>query len=74
MAYLFRLSFEYELRSLNIAYIQSYHTGINVLFLIPSDLDRRKIDLFLYAIIPFVVLYQYHFVVTKKNQTELRNN
>ena len=28
-----------------------------------SDLDPRKSDLFLYASIHFVVVYQYHFVV-----------
>ena len=63
MAFLFRLSFEYEVRSLNIANIQRYNTGKNVLFLNPSDLDPRKVDLFLYKSIPFVILYQYHFFV-----------
>ena len=44
----FRLSFEYEERSLNIAKIQSYmyFTGKNVPFLSHSDLDLRKLTYF----------------------------
>ena len=63
MASFSRLSFEYEERSINIAKIQSYNTGKNVSFVSHYNLDLRKIDLFLYASIPFVGLYQYHFVV-----------
>ena len=58
-----RLSFEYEVRNLNIEEIQSYSTRKNILFVSLSDLDPQQIDMFLRAGILFVELYQYHFVV-----------
>ena len=63
MASFSRLSFEDEVRSLNIAKIQSYNTGKNVPFVSHSGLDPIQIDLFLYPSIPFLVLNQYHFAV-----------
>ena len=58
-----RLSFEYEVRSLNIDRIPKYCTGKNASFSYHSDLVPRKMDLFLYASIPFMIMYQYQYVV-----------
>ena len=63
MASLYRLSFEYEVRILNITEIRKYNTGKNVPFMSYSDLDSRKIGLFLYTSIPFESLYRYQYVV-----------
>ena len=35
----------------------------NASFSYQSDLDPQKIDLFLYASIPFMIMYQYQYVV-----------
>ena len=40
----------------------SYYTDKNVPFVSHSDLDPRKINLFLYASIPFMILCQYQYV------------
>ena len=58
-----RLSFEYEERSLIIAKIQRYCTAKNAPFLSHSDLDLKEIDPFLYGSIPFIIMYQYQYVV-----------
>ena len=65
MASLYRLSFEYEVRSLNISKIRSCYTGKNVPFMSHSDLDPGKIGLFriLSTSIPFELLYRYQYVV-----------
>ena len=59
---LFRLSFEYEVRSLNAAKIQSHYTGKHLPFMNHSDLDLSKIDMFRYAGIPFIIMHQYQYV------------
>ena len=59
MASFFRLSCEYAVKNLTIA----KYTCKNVLFLSHNGLDPRQIDLFLYASIPFKILYQYQYVV-----------
>ena len=58
-----RLSFEYEVRSLIIANIWRYFTGKNAPFLSHIDLDLQNIDPFLYGSIPFMIMYQYQYVV-----------
>ena len=63
LASFLRLSFEYEVRSLIIANISRYFTGKNAKFLSHSDLDLQNIDPFLYGGIPFMIMYQYQYVV-----------
>ena len=63
LASFLRLSFEYEVRSLIIAKISRYFTGKNAPFLSHSDLDLQNIDPFLYGDIPFMIMYQYQYVV-----------
>ena len=63
MASLYRLSFDYEVRILNMTKIRSYNTGKNDPFMGHSDLDPKKIGLFLYTSIPIKLLYRYQYVV-----------
>ena len=58
-----RLSFEYDVRSLIIVTIRRYCTGKNAPILSHSDLDLQKLDPFLYGSIPFMIIYQYKYVV-----------
>ena len=58
-----RLSFEYEVRSLIMAKIPRYCTGKNAPFLSHSDLDLQNIDPLLYGSIPFMIMYQYQYVL-----------
>ena len=50
--------------------IQRYCTCKNVPFLSHSELDVNKIDPFLDGSIPFMIMYQYQYVV----QTDRPNN
>ena len=43
--------------------ISRYFTGKNAPFLNHSDLDLQNIDPFLYGGIPFLIMYQYQYVV-----------
>ena len=63
VAFFFRLTSEYELGSLNNAKFQRYCTGKHAPFSCHNDLDPRKIDMFLYASIPLLIMYQYQSVV-----------
>ena len=63
LASFLRLSFQYEVRSLIIAKISKYFTGKIAPFLSHSDLDLLNIDPFLYGDIPFMIMYQYQYVV-----------
>ena len=58
-----RFSFEYEVRSLIIAKIQRYCTGKHAPFLSHIDLDLQKICPVLHGSIPFMIMYQYQYVV-----------
>ena len=58
-----RLSFEYEVRSIIIATIQRYCTGKNAPILSHGDLGLKKIDQLLCGSIPFMIIYQYRYVV-----------
>ena len=46
-----------------MAKLKRYYTDKNIQFMSHSELEPRKLDLFLYASIPFVILYQYQCVV-----------
>ena len=63
LAFFLRLSIEYEVRSIIIAKIKRYCMGKNAPFLSHSDLDLQTIDPFLYGSIPFMIMYQYQYVV-----------
>ena len=55
------LSFEYEVKSIIIAKIQRYCNGKNAPIL--SHIDLQNIDAFLYGSIPYMIIYQYQYVV-----------